>query len=138
MRSIPELKPPLHPTKKRASTASTRIGILYTRGRQTLSSLDIFEQQERKLLVQLINTTNERIVVSRIRGHETTPLRVKGGIEDVYSELDNDVERLNLLDETPKILLISGSEAPNNTSSRFMTTIKCVKRENNLKCPEIL
>ncbi|GFX02611.1 uncharacterized protein TNCV_728651 [Trichonephila clavipes] len=47
---------------------------------------DIFELQGMKLLVRLINATNERRVV---QGHETTPLRVKGDIEDVSSELDN-------------------------------------------------
>ncbi|GFV47959.1 hypothetical protein TNCV_1994431 [Trichonephila clavipes] len=42
--------------------------------------------QETKLPVRLINTTNEQILV---QGHET-PLRVKGDIEDVSSELDNE------------------------------------------------
>ncbi|GFU06740.1 retrovirus-related Pol polyprotein from transposon 17.6 [Trichonephila clavipes] len=48
--------------------------------------LDIFELQETKLLVRLINTTDERKLV---QVHETTPLKVKGDIEDVSSELDN-------------------------------------------------
>ncbi|GFV21946.1 VIP36-like protein [Trichonephila clavipes] len=47
---------------------------------------NIFELQEKKLLVRLINTTNEWRLV---QGHETTPLRMKGDIEDVYGELDN-------------------------------------------------
>ncbi|GFU37814.1 hypothetical protein TNCV_1063521 [Trichonephila clavipes] len=38
-----------------------------------------------KLLVRLINTTNERRLV---QGHET-PLRIKWDIKDVSSELDN-------------------------------------------------
>ncbi|GFV07720.1 hypothetical protein TNCV_4942221 [Trichonephila clavipes] len=46
---------------------------------------DIFELQETKLPVRLINTTNERRLV---QGHETL-LKVKGDIEDVTSELDN-------------------------------------------------
>ncbi|GFU54313.1 hypothetical protein TNCV_576891 [Trichonephila clavipes] len=46
---------------------------------------DIFKLQEMKLPVRLINTTNERRLV---QGHET-PLRDKGDIEDVSSELDN-------------------------------------------------
>ncbi|GFU88211.1 transposable element Tcb1 transposase [Trichonephila clavipes] len=46
---------------------------------------DIFELLETKLPVRLINTTNERRLV---QGHETTPLRVKWDIEDVYSEMD--------------------------------------------------
>ncbi|GFU86163.1 hypothetical protein TNCV_368211 [Trichonephila clavipes] len=46
---------------------------------------DIFELQETRLAVRLINTTNERRLV---QGHET-PLRVKEDIEDVSSELDN-------------------------------------------------
>ncbi|GFV39588.1 HTH_Tnp_Tc3_2 domain-containing protein [Trichonephila clavipes] len=37
-----------------------------------------------KLPVRLTNTTNELV-----QGHETTPLKVKVDIEDVYSELDN-------------------------------------------------
>ncbi|GFU29697.1 MAM and LDL-receptor class A domain-containing protein 1 [Trichonephila clavipes] len=46
---------------------------------------DIFELQETKVPVRLINTTNERRLV---HGHET-PLRVKWDIEDVSSELEN-------------------------------------------------
>ncbi|GFU67064.1 hypothetical protein TNCV_4969131 [Trichonephila clavipes] len=42
--------------------------------------LDIFELQETKLTVRLINTTNERNVV---QGYEI-PLRVKGDFEDVF------------------------------------------------------
>ncbi|GFX09981.1 ubiquitin carboxyl-terminal hydrolase 40 [Trichonephila clavipes] len=48
---------------------------------------DIFELQEMKLPLGLIITTNERRLV---QGHET-PLRMKGDIEDVSSELDNGV-----------------------------------------------
>ncbi|GFS55396.1 hypothetical protein TNCV_1626871 [Trichonephila clavipes] len=44
---------------------------------------DIFELLENKLPVRLINTTNERRLV---QGHET-PLRMKGYIYDVSSEL---------------------------------------------------
>ncbi|GFW93796.1 hypothetical protein TNCV_4220771 [Trichonephila clavipes] len=47
---------------------------------------NLSEEKETKLLVQLINTTNERRLV---KGHETTPLRVKGDIEDIYGEPDN-------------------------------------------------
>ncbi|GFT15001.1 uncharacterized protein TNCV_4315881 [Trichonephila clavipes] len=61
------------------------------------------EQQERNLLVRLINSTNERRLVQE---HETTPLRVKGDIEDVYSELDNGGQRLHFLDQTPRIILL--------------------------------
>ncbi|GFU77329.1 hypothetical protein TNCV_36081 [Trichonephila clavipes] len=43
--------------------------------------IDIFERQETKLPVRLIKATHERRLVL---GHETTPLRVKGAIEDVY------------------------------------------------------
>ncbi|GFX15977.1 transposable element Tcb2 transposase [Trichonephila clavipes] len=50
---------------------------------------DIFELQETKLPVRLINSTNERIL---IQGHET-PLRMKGDIEDVSSELKYDACR---------------------------------------------
>ncbi|GFY29540.1 hypothetical protein TNCV_2627101 [Trichonephila clavipes] len=46
---------------------------------------DIFELQETKLPVRLVNTTKERRLV---QGHET-PLRVKGDIEDASSELDS-------------------------------------------------
>ncbi|GFX82589.1 hypothetical protein TNCV_1192641 [Trichonephila clavipes] len=46
---------------------------------------DIFELQEKKLGVRLINTTNEW---SLVKGHDT-PMRVKGDIEDVSTELDN-------------------------------------------------
>ncbi|GFU33224.1 uncharacterized protein TNCV_4157261 [Trichonephila clavipes] len=44
---------------------------------------------------------------SRTRGYETTPLRVKGDVEDVSSELVNGGFRLHFLDETPRILLFS-------------------------------
>ncbi|GFV83194.1 uncharacterized protein TNCV_1899211 [Trichonephila clavipes] len=47
---------------------------------------DIFEPRETNLPVRMINTTNERRLV---QGHETTPLRVKEDIENVFSELDN-------------------------------------------------
>ncbi|PRD22712.1 UNVERIFIED_CONTAM: hypothetical protein NCL1_48396 [Trichonephila clavipes] len=46
---------------------------------------DVFEPQETKLPVRLIN---ERY--SRAWGYETTSLRVQGDIEDVSSELDNE------------------------------------------------
>ncbi|GFW82573.1 hypothetical protein TNCV_4694551 [Trichonephila clavipes] len=42
---------------------------------------DIFELQETKLPVRLIDTTNER---RQVQGHETT-LRVKGNIEDMFT-----------------------------------------------------
>ncbi|GFY30513.1 hypothetical protein TNCV_3522761 [Trichonephila clavipes] len=70
-------------------------------------SFDVFEPQGTKLPVRLINEH------SRTRGHETTPLMVQGDIEDVFTELDNEGYRLHFLDETPKILLLSGSYAPN-------------------------
>ncbi|GFV08812.1 uncharacterized protein TNCV_3820551 [Trichonephila clavipes] len=60
--------------------------------------LNIFELQETKLPVRLINTTNERRIV---RGHKKTSLRVKGDIEDVYSELDDGSQKLHSLDEMP-------------------------------------
>ncbi|GFW17667.1 uncharacterized protein TNCV_2652241 [Trichonephila clavipes] len=65
---------------------------------------NIFKLQETKLPVRLINTTNERRLV---QGHETTPLRVKGDMEDACSELDSGSQRLHFLDETPRILLLS-------------------------------
>ncbi|GFU82413.1 hypothetical protein TNCV_2462961 [Trichonephila clavipes] len=43
---------------------------------------DVFEPQETKLPERLINEH-----YSRTWGHETTPLRVQGDIEDVSSEL---------------------------------------------------
>ncbi|PRD23980.1 UNVERIFIED_CONTAM: hypothetical protein NCL1_44958 [Trichonephila clavipes] len=67
---------------------------------------NIFELQEKKLLVRLINTTNEWRLV---QGHETTPLRMKGDIEDVYGELDNGGQRLHFLDEILRILLLSAN-----------------------------
>ncbi|GFY01209.1 hypothetical protein TNCV_5076761 [Trichonephila clavipes] len=51
-----------------------------------LTEVRNYELQETKLPLRLINTPNERRLV---QGHETTPLRVKGDIEDVSSELDN-------------------------------------------------
>ncbi|GFV65390.1 uncharacterized protein TNCV_2638201 [Trichonephila clavipes] len=70
-------------------------------------SFNIFELQETKLPVRLINTTNEQ---RPVQGHETTPLRVKGGIKDVYSELDIGLgQRLHFLDETPRIILLSAN-----------------------------
>ncbi|GFV96958.1 hypothetical protein TNCV_4351711 [Trichonephila clavipes] len=39
-----------------------------------------------KLPVRLTNTTNERRLV---QGYETTPMRVKGDIEEISGELDN-------------------------------------------------
>ncbi|GFS52552.1 protein polybromo-1 [Trichonephila clavipes] len=53
------------------------------------SALNALWALQVKLPVQLINTTNEWRLV---QGHETTPLRVKGDIEDVSSELDNGVK----------------------------------------------
>ncbi|GFS86095.1 hypothetical protein TNCV_1583421 [Trichonephila clavipes] len=47
---------------------------------------DIFQLQETKLPVRLINITNVRRLV---QGHETIPLRVKGDIKDASSERDN-------------------------------------------------
>ncbi|GFX64490.1 hypothetical protein TNCV_4043801 [Trichonephila clavipes] len=44
------------------------------------------ELQETKLPVRLISTTSERRLV---QAHETAPLRMKGDIEDVSSELDD-------------------------------------------------
>ncbi|GFU28991.1 uncharacterized protein TNCV_471081 [Trichonephila clavipes] len=63
--------------------------------------VDIFELQETKLPVRLINTTNNWRLV---QGHET-PLRVKGDIEDVSSE-DNEGERVNILEGMPRVLLL--------------------------------
>ncbi|GFT55005.1 hypothetical protein TNCV_2325191 [Trichonephila clavipes] len=48
---------------------------------------DIFELQETRLPLRLINTTNERRLVQGQEAQETTPQRVKGDIEDVSSEL---------------------------------------------------
>ncbi|GFS61090.1 hypothetical protein TNCV_4956021 [Trichonephila clavipes] len=56
---------------------------------------------------RLTNTTNEHC--SKTRGHETTPQRVKGGIEDVSIEMDNEFQRLPILDEIPRVLLLSAS-----------------------------
>ncbi|PRD37728.1 UNVERIFIED_CONTAM: hypothetical protein NCL1_05125 [Trichonephila clavipes] len=64
---------------------------------------DIFELQETKLLVLLINTTNERRLA---QGHETL-LKVKGDTEDVSSELDKRGYRLHFLDERSRIILLS-------------------------------
>ncbi|GFY06282.1 uncharacterized protein TNCV_2680741 [Trichonephila clavipes] len=94
---------------------------------------NIFELQETKLPVRLINTPNERRLV---QGHETTPLRRKGDIEDAYST----VWTIGVKGCT------SWMKRPGfywrirdlRNSSKSMTTIKFVKRENNLKCSEIL
>ncbi|GFV59997.1 hypothetical protein TNCV_1401051 [Trichonephila clavipes] len=59
---------------------------------------DVFESQETKLPVRLINTTNEHYSITR--GHETTALRVQGDIKDVSTELYNGGERMHFLDET--------------------------------------
>ncbi|GFX71720.1 HTH_Tnp_Tc3_2 domain-containing protein [Trichonephila clavipes] len=66
--------------------------------------LNISDLRETKLPIRLINTINERRLV---KGHETTPPRVKRNIEDVSRELDNMGLRLNFLDETPIIILLS-------------------------------
>ncbi|GFX55794.1 uncharacterized protein TNCV_3428651 [Trichonephila clavipes] len=71
-----------------------------------LLHFEIFEQQETKLPVRLINTTNDRRI---LQGRETAPLRVKGDIEDVSSELDNGGYRWHFLDETPRTLLLLAS-----------------------------
>ncbi|GFW71221.1 hypothetical protein TNCV_536391 [Trichonephila clavipes] len=62
---------------------TTRISTAFPRCGSHLR-FDIFELLETKLPVRLINTTNEWRL---FQGHETTPLRVKGDIEDVCSEL---------------------------------------------------
>ncbi|GFX40322.1 hypothetical protein TNCV_4319551 [Trichonephila clavipes] len=51
-----------------------------------LKYFDISELQETKLPIRLIITTKKWKLV---QGHEITPLRVKGDIGDVCSELDN-------------------------------------------------
>ncbi|GFX26303.1 CUB and sushi domain-containing protein 1 [Trichonephila clavipes] len=53
------------------------------------SAITVINGSETKLPVRLISTANERKLV---QGHETTPLRVKGDIEDVYRELNNGVK----------------------------------------------
>ncbi|GFV54681.1 hypothetical protein TNCV_3844001 [Trichonephila clavipes] len=66
---------------------------------------DIFELRETKLPVRLINIANYRRLV---QGHET-PLMVKGDIEDVSSELDNESLKLHFLNETARAILLSTS-----------------------------
>ncbi|GFV43648.1 hypothetical protein TNCV_2679491 [Trichonephila clavipes] len=88
-----------------------------------------------KLPLQLINTTNERRLVKG-HGDETVPLRVKGDIGDVFSELDNGAKGCTWI-KRPEFYC-SRRVTLNKTSSTFMTTIKCVKRGNNLKCREIV
>ncbi|GFS74973.1 hypothetical protein TNCV_1396381 [Trichonephila clavipes] len=63
------------------------IFICFVKELHNLSHLrfDIFELEETKLPVRLINTTDEQRL---LEGHET-PLKVKGDIDDVSSELDN-------------------------------------------------
>ncbi|GFV15349.1 ig-like domain-containing protein [Trichonephila clavipes] len=60
----------------------------------TAQPKNVYEHKliETKLPVRLINTTNERRL---FQGHERTPLRVKGDIEDVSSELDNEGQMLH-------------------------------------------
>ncbi|GFT42746.1 uncharacterized protein TNCV_2345491 [Trichonephila clavipes] len=68
---------------------------------------DIFELQETKLPVRLIDTTNER---RQVQGHETTPLRVKGNIEDMFTVNWKMMgQRLHFLDETLRIILLSAN-----------------------------
>ncbi|PRD26276.1 UNVERIFIED_CONTAM: hypothetical protein NCL1_38567 [Trichonephila clavipes] len=103
---------------------------------------DIFELEETKLPVRLINTTNEWRVV---QGYEI-PLRLKGDIEDVSSPVNRTQWGLKVV--MPSLGLGFGWNArnssalaelaPNKTNSRFMISIKYAKRENNSKCPEIL
>ncbi|GFU55640.1 uncharacterized protein TNCV_3193321 [Trichonephila clavipes] len=64
---------------------------------------DISEAHETKLPVRLINTINKRRLV---KGYDTTPLRVKGDIQDVSIGLDNKGYRVPFLDEVPRILLL--------------------------------
>ncbi|GFU99628.1 transposable element Tcb2 transposase [Trichonephila clavipes] len=54
--------------------------------------------------VRLTISTNKRRLV---QGHETTPLKVEGDIEDISSELESGILRLHFLDEAPRILLFS-------------------------------
>ncbi|GFV47176.1 hypothetical protein TNCV_4921291 [Trichonephila clavipes] len=80
---------------------------------------------------ELTSSTDQHKNEGRIaQGHET-PLRVIGDIEDV--------SKVALLGGNSHNSIALGElEAPNKTSSRIMITIKCDKRENNLKCPEII
>ncbi|GFY05721.1 hypothetical protein TNCV_4403881 [Trichonephila clavipes] len=68
-------------------TIIASIEFIYSSRDQTRDLGFKLQPQEAKLPVRLINTTNERRLV---QGHETIPLRVKGDIEDVFSELDNE------------------------------------------------
>ncbi|GFT40095.1 hypothetical protein TNCV_2171101 [Trichonephila clavipes] len=72
---------------------------------RTASRILVLSTAETELPVRLINTTNEQRLV---QGHETTPLRVKRDIEDVYSELDNGGQRLHFWMKRPE-LYCSGS-----------------------------
>ncbi|GFW50568.1 hypothetical protein TNCV_2888711 [Trichonephila clavipes] len=78
--------------------------------------------------VLLVTTTGVK-QQSPTRGQETTPLSRKGDIEVVSSELDNGDYNLHFLDETSKAIALSQLIKPTKTSSRFMTTIKCVKEK---------
>ncbi|GFW50605.1 hypothetical protein TNCV_2889071 [Trichonephila clavipes] len=87
---------------------------------------NVFELQETKLPVRLINTTNERRLV---QGNETTLLKVKGDIEDVSSELDNGVKGCTSWMKRPEFYCFRRIRNLMKNSSKFMTTIKRVKRE---------
>ncbi|GFY15420.1 hypothetical protein TNCV_1572311 [Trichonephila clavipes] len=90
-----------------------------------LLRFDIFEQQETKLPVRLIYTTNERGIV---QGHELIPLRVKEDIEDVSSELD-DEGVLKLSQECQHTLIVSPlspkPSSPPSASSYHPTENQC-------------
>ncbi|GFY04704.1 hypothetical protein TNCV_419591 [Trichonephila clavipes] len=96
-----------------------------------LSNPERFSQAPslQRSLQDLRNNTRAEIDISvdmLEKNSSTTPLSMKGNIEDISSELDNGDYRLHFLDETFKTIAL-GDIRSHKTSSRCMTTIKYVQ-----------
>ncbi|GFT05264.1 hypothetical protein TNCV_123001 [Trichonephila clavipes] len=63
---------------------------------------------------------NERRLV---QGHETTPLRLKGDIEDVYNELDNGCQSREDIEYVLKALLLAMPNVESRVPVHVFTTV---------------
>ncbi|GFT92764.1 hypothetical protein TNCV_739521 [Trichonephila clavipes] len=87
---------------------------------------DIFELQETKILVRLVNTTNEWRLV---QGHETS-VRVKEDIEDISSELNGGLKKDFLCLDNEHIFGGDQRDTP-EIMDEILTTARDLELEGN-------